>query len=181
MKKSDPKKLRYVVAAILILAGTGLTTHHVLAADLEWQLVTSAKGRFTVVMPGDPQMYTEAKHTKIGTIGEEFYRYEGENLAFTVEYSDLPKVIDFFGGKHKVYKEVMKDLLNATNGEEVSLTETIVAGEKGKLFIYETPTREAKALMVLLEQRLYVVHASILKGAKGKSAMDDFLNSFDPQ
>ncbi len=174
------EKMRYIVAAILILMGTGLVVHDVLAADLEWQVVTSSKGGFTVKMPGTPQTYTEAKHTKIGIIGEEFYRYEDEGVALTVEYSDLPDLINMFGGKHEVYKKIVEDFLSGDDHKEVSLAETAVAGEKGKMLIYETPTRDGKALMVLVKRRLYVVHASMVKGANGKSAMDDFISSFKP-
>lgn len=147
----------------------------------DWQNFKSSVGRFEVLMPGTPTTYHESTHTAIGNIGEELYTYKDNNkMTLTVEYSDIPSLAAFFGGHHTIYNKAKKGFLRSTNGKEISFVNISVAGTRGKELVYATPTRNGKTLFLMVNKRLYVVQASMLKKVPDKSPINTFLHSFKP-
>ena len=166
------KKINVAVLMILIIF-CAVKTY-----ATEWQPVSSKVGRFHVLMPGTPTLKTTVDHTPVGKIGEDLFTLKTKDMTFTIEYSDLPGIAVFFGGRKTIYKKANEGFLKNVHGKEVSSKNFTHDGKKGLEVTYETPTRNGKVRYLLISKRLYVTQASIVKDAKGQPAIDKYLNSF---
>ncbi len=168
--------IKFAIRAVLLIAI--LLPNISLAKG--WQKITSDVGRFEVMMPGKPSTYHKSKHTAVGKIGEQFYTYKDNKLTLTLEYSDLPAIATIFGGHHEIYKKSKQGFLKSTSGQEISFINISINGLRGKELTYKTPTRAGKVVFLLVNRRLYVVQASMLKSIKDQSNINRYIHSFEP-
>ena len=99
-------------------------------------------------------------------------------MTLTAEYSDLPRLAVIFGGEHTIYKRSKNAFLKSVNGREISFNDFTLYGRQGKELVYKTPTRFGKVKFLLVDKRLYVLQASILKNISNHEPLDAYLMSF---
>jgi len=150
----------------------------VCAAELKWDRYASFDGQFSVMMPGPPEFRTGVNNTPIGNIGSNIHEYETGTIDLTVQYSDLPKLAIFFGGRRSIYRKSRKAFLEDVQGERISYDKFWLDGYFGRELSFETLTRFGKVRFLLTGRRLYVFQASVPKEISDRSLIDYYLDSF---
>lgn len=131
-------KTKLVVLALIVLVPfTGCN-----AGAANWQKVTSADGKYTVEMPGNPKKESKTETANGVTMTFNNQTVDLKDRAFLVSHSDIPA-----GGEFNI-NEGLKSLLGRLNGKVVSETNVTVGGQPGKQAVVEVTT-PAKGVCVL--------------------------------
>ena len=170
-------KLLFLTASITSALAMSFNVN---ANELEWKTFVSEKGRFSILMPGEPKYTAKDEPTEVGPIRENLYSYNNGPLDLDAEYSDLPFLAALFARRSRIYNEITAEFLKRMNGTQISLEPISFDAYRGKLLTYETEKRYGKLWMLLISRRIYVLHASVPKDFSDKLFMDFYFDSFKP-
>lgn len=152
-------------------------------AAQEWQTFTSPEGRFSVSMPGTPQLSTSQSSSPVGAITTNTYDISSPGEDLSVSYADLPSIAVFFGGAGRIFSGAVSDFLKTENATQLTLDDTSISGHPGKVMTYQMPDGSVgKAMFYLVGARLYVLTATrSASGPVPSQPIDDFFSSFTLQ
>jgi len=136
----------------------------------------SQAGKFSAAFPGPPQQHQDNEKTFVGNIQVNIFQTKTKRGVFTVEYSQLPDIAVFFGGKKTIYDKAKRNFLKKTGSREIDFKEVTVSGYPGKELTFTSAKgHPGKARFILVDHQFYVVVGESFKGA---TVIDPFLNSF---
>jgi hypothetical protein len=150
------------------------------ANDLVWTSFDSGAGRFSIEMLGNPICTEKDEPTPIGPVRENLFSVECGPIVLDAEYSILPNIAALFGGRSRIYREIVDEFLKRTHATEVTIDPFVLDAYHGRILTYETPSRMGKLWMLLISRRLYVLHASVPKDYRDPSVIDYYFSTFKP-
>lgn len=150
----------------------------------EWKAFSSTKGKFSVLMPGDPQEQHQVVNTAVGPIDLYMYAVDSGSIAYIVGYSDYPE--DFIKNS-----EPKKLLDGARDGAIRNIKGTLVAernitieAHPGREFAFDVPKQSGipyngtgRSHMFLVGNRLYQCMVIGKKDSRIED-IEKFVNSF---
>lgn len=157
---------------ILVLLFTGLPPRMTQAK----KAFVSKEGKFSVVFPKKPKFWQASESTPVGSIGQNIFQSEGRKGTFTVEYSMLPDIAVFFGGRNTIYKKAKKSFLEKTGSSELSNAKIKVSGlDALQLDFTNAKGQMGRAQFILVGRKLFVV---VAESPKGQKLIEAFIGSF---
>ena len=150
----------------------------------EWKEFSSAKGKFSVLMPGDPQEQHQVVNTAVGPIDLYMYTIDSGSIAYIVGYSDYPE--DFIKNSEpkKILDGAREGAVRNIKGTLVASREITLEGHPGMEFAFDVPKRPefpydgiGRSHMFLVGNRLY---QCMVIGKKSSSVEEvtKFVDSF---
>jgi hypothetical protein len=159
---------RWRLVALTLLFSTTLEAS-------SWQTFTSTAGRFSILMPGNPQLHQHIHQSFVGAIQENTYSTATSDGDYSAEYSDLPWVAVSLSGAGTIFRRAKEGVLRDNGGAETSFDSIALGKHPGKELSFHIPGKESgKAHFFLVEQRLYVLVAT----SSDPGNVQRFLNSF---
>lgn len=150
------------------------------AKDFPWHEVRADDGSFRVSMMGVPTCVDSGRNTPAGVVREHLCSVESGPYVQDVEFAQLPTLAALFGGRSRIYRDVMEEFLRREHATSVGVETVTLDAYRGRVMTYVNGTREGKVFMLLISRRLYVLHASIPKGSADQAMIETFLASFKP-
>ncbi len=136
----------------------------------------SQAGKFQVTFPHPPKEHQVIEKTAVGSIGENIYQAKTKKGTYTVEYSILPEIAVFFGGKKTIYDKAKKNFLKKTGSTETSFSDTSVSGHKAKELVFTAANGDLGKVQFILVGRYF--YAVVAEGSRGAGPLDAFLKTF---
>jgi len=177
--RSDPIHVKRSVLATSLAAGI-LFFSSVSFGAPQWTPFVSKEGRFSVLMIGAPRSSQSNIATPVGTVNEYLYSTECGAIMLDAEYANLPSLAALFGGRSRIYRDVVGEFLQREQGTELGFAKFVKDAYHGRVLTYEAKGRFGKLWMLLISRRLYILNASVPKDYADKSVIDVYLNSFQP-
>ena len=153
----------------------------------EWLRISSKDGKVSALFPEDirEQKQTQVERTIAGRVTTYFGEYHGDGILLAGSGADLPKLAQ---KRHKaVFETTKKGFLKEAKGTEISFKSTTVDGAPAQELIYKGDAYRAKggaytarALMFIVDGRLYIANAVISKATpENKAAAEKLLSSIE--
>jgi hypothetical protein len=171
--------LKSIPIVLIVLLCTALSST-ASSRELSWRPFVSEEGRFSVLMPGSPTSSTTTVPTEVGNVGQHLYSCECEPLTIDAEYSVLPALAALFGGRSRIYRNIVEEFVKREHAKEVGFESMTLDAYHGRVLSYETPTRVGKVFMLLISRNVYVLNASAPRDYPDKSFIEHFFKSFRP-
>ncbi len=166
--RAATKCLGVVSVAFAVLGPTALEA-------ARWQIFTSARGGFSIVMPGTPELHEKVHRSLVGAIQEHTYSVATGDGDYSIEFSDLPWAAVGLGGPGMIFRRAKEGLLRDNGGTETGFSAIELHEHPGRELSFRIPGKESgKARFFLVEQRLYVLVAT----ASDPGNVQKFLGSF---
>ena len=151
-----------------------------------WRLFKSTEGRFSVEIPGTPQIDTQSVDTPAGKIF--FTKFILQTAStYGVIYADYPTKIEGSATINRILNDGAKNAAASVNAELLSMTEITVDGYPGRLLLEQMRDGSTMSVkMVVVGQRLYQVAVTLPSPSRMapeqkaiyESAANKFLDSF---
>ncbi len=141
---------------------------------------TSKEGRFSVSMPGKPNLQTEKIPTDVGSISMHMFMVEKSNIAYMVAYSDYPSEMIQQSNPDDVLDGAKKGAMQNIDGK-ISKEELIAFGEAPAIELYFSAKGgkgKGQAIIVLSGNRLYQVLAVGSNLLYPDKTVEKFIDSF---
>jgi len=140
---------------------------------------SSADGRFTVLMPGDPKSSFQTRQTPIGPATTLKYIGGNDSAAFMVTCVDYPPQITEAGNMIQMLDKVKTQLIASRKGTLVSDSSYNFHGHDGKeMIIEDSQGYTVRMRLFFIGRRLYqltvVGHSDKILYQKGDEFMDSF-------
>ena len=169
-------------SALLIVIWLSLT-HGSRAADAVWVPFKSDPGRFSIEMPGRPEISERHNTSFLGTITNHIFVAREGHEWYTVDYTDLPAVAVTFASDATIYSHAKNAVLKFTWSKERKFENATLSGLQGKHLFYDAPPVKGhpemlgQAYFFLVGKRLYVIDA-IGPADKNEANFPRFFSSF---
>lgn len=164
--------LKIPTIVILALLFIGLAPQRALAK----KTFVSKEGKFSVIFPKKPKFWQASESSPVGSIGQNIFQSKGRKGTFTVEYSMLPDIAVFFGGRKTIYKKAKKSFLEKTGSSELKHSKIKVAGlDALQLDFTNAKGQMGRAQFILVGRKLFVV---VAESPRGEKPIEKFLGSF---
>lgn len=148
-----------------------------LASADDWVTVTSKDNKVSVLFPEDikKNQQTQVERTIAGRVTTYFGESHGDGIILAGSGADLPKLAR--GRDNSIYSTTKKGFLKEAKGTEVSFKETKVDGVAARELIYKGKAYRGKggaytgrAVMFIVNNRVYIVNSVITKSTPANSA-----------
>ena len=168
-----------LVLALLCL----LAAEPKLPADSAWKEFSSAEGRFSALMPGEPQTGVTHTATRRGVL----HTYsvssgnwgEGEGRSFSVNWTDYPPGAPALSATEATFDKIRDALLTVEEGRLLDESSDAFAGRAAHAFTYADADGDVSKVVVFFDGgRFYQLTAQTREGRAGAESRDRFLNSF---
>src|SRR5262249_457403 len=149
-----------LAAVVLMLAGCN---------KLNFKEFTSEEGKFSILMPGDPERKTQ----RIRGLEMVMYGMNVKNGAYVVGYMDAP-------GRPLSLDGAIQNVTNEHNGKISSTKDFTLEGYTGKEFEIESkePKGYISGRVIVVKDRLYTFQAAGTNAKLSNSDVRKFLDSF---
>ncbi|MBE9051049.1 hypothetical protein IQ243_11595 [Nostocales cyanobacterium LEGE 11386] len=150
----------------------------------QWKLFTAPDGRFTVLMPGQPERNSETQKTYMGEINLEMFVAQPpkQEVAYVVVYNDFPYSYGQMANPQTILNNARDMALKTTRSNLISQRNIRSSnGHPGKEIVYiNTGGKITKNRMYVTEGRLYQVMAITTRKQQQTLAktITGYLNSF---
>jgi hypothetical protein len=176
---SDSAYLKRTLLAAFVAAGI-VVCSAVAQGDPQWTPFTSKEGRFSILMIGTPHSSQSETSSPVGVVKEHLYSAECGAIMLDAEYANLPALAALFGGRSRIYRDVVGEFMQREQGTELGFATFVKDAYRGRVLTYEAKGRFGKLWMLLISRRLYVLNASVPRDYPDKSVIDVYLDSFQP-
>lgn len=145
-----------------------------LAQTQEWTKFSSTEGRFSVLMPSQPESDERAKDTPVGRVVMHFFTTRAAGGVFVVSYADYPV------GEAKRELDANRDsFLKGMKATLVSESDIKLQDNPGRDIKAERDQLSIKSRMYLVGKRYYQLVAITPATLPGNIEADKFLTSFE--
>lgn len=150
----------------------------------QWKPFTAPDGRFTVLMPGEPERNSETQKTYMGEINLEMFVAQPpkQAVAYMVVYNDFPYSYGQMTNPQTILDNARDIALKTTKSKLISQRNILSSnGHPGKEITYiNTSGKITRSRMYVAEGRLYQVMAITSKKQQQSLArtITGYLNSF---
>ncbi len=176
---SESTYAKRTMLATFLAAGIVLFST-VAQSEPQWTKFVSKEGRFSVLMIGTPLASQSNIATPVGDVKEHLFSAECGTIMLDAEYAVLPSLAALFGGRSRIYRDVVEEFLQREQATELSFVTFAKDAYRGRVVTYEAKGRYGKLWMLLISRRLYVLNVSVPADYPDKSVIDVYLNSFQP-
>jgi hypothetical protein len=173
------KCFRILAFSVIVVSGIGAWSS-ASAGELVWKPFVSEKGRFSVMMLGEPQCTETDEPTPLGPVRENLFSITYGQIMLDAEYTNLPFLAALFGGRSRIYRDIVNEFLKRAHATEIGFETFTFDAYRGRILTYETSTRYGKLWMLLISRRIHVLHASVPKDSPDRSVIDTYFQSFKP-
>lgn len=139
-------------------------------------------GRFSVHVPAEPVVSAKTWQTLLGAVVETRYAVEIGDTSVAVELYDLPRLAAFLLPASAILGRARDRLVEGTGGRVVATRDAPHRGFPAREVTYEIaeqPIRVEKALLVLVEHRLYIALATCPRALAAHPAAERLFETFD--
>jgi hypothetical protein len=132
------------------------------AAALSWSRFDSEQGRFSVELPGHPQVNEKKSWFPVASFVSYVYRSQVRDGVFGLNHTDVPGTIMMLVGKKRIIEGTRKGLVKDVQGTEVSFRETRFLGKPAHELVYDMPAQSdgrpvrGRSMIFFRNKRLYV-------------------------
>ena len=147
-----------------------------------WEPYRSEAGRFAVDLPGVPVLSRASHRTLAGRIESAEYLLDAGPLELRVEHHDVPALAGFFVSDRGLLERAERDLVEGEEARTLEAADSRRGGFPAREVRYRLDPadgREGRALLVLVEGRLYVVAALHPPGAAAEPDLARFFGSLE--
>jgi hypothetical protein len=181
MKRRETQPLILSFLIILVLSGVTVRSQSKISvaqqSDTSWTELTSARGGFTVQIPGNPTESTQNVESISGKIPHRQYTVVLSEAAFLVTYADIPVPINNSRQVTAVLDAARDCFLKETDGTLLTEHEVNIEGYIGREFVIEKPECLIIDRTLLVNQRLYQLVVYLLHKAGSPMSDQELLNS----
>ena len=145
-------------------------------------LFSSAEGRFRVVLPAEPVVSESTRRTFLGTIAETRYLADAGDTHLAVEIYDLPPVAAILLPEGTILDRARDALVKGAGDRAVATRDASHQSFPAREVSYELsdrPARIGRALLVLVEPRLYIALASWPSASPPPPEVERLFESFE--
>ncbi|MDH3519109.1 MAG: hypothetical protein OEM49_01525 [Myxococcales bacterium] len=177
-----PRALLLLLSAAFAAAPTWARAETHPAQASGWQGFDSAEGGFRVLLPAEPQVVRSTRRTVLGSIQEVRFATALADTEMAVELRDLPRIAVLLLSSAGILNRARDALLEAAGGRLIDADDAPRGGHPARSLRYEiggSPPRRETALLVLLENRLYIALATWPVSSEGGADAARFLDSFE--
>jgi hypothetical protein len=128
-----------------------------------WHAYESAPGRFRLLLPEAPRVTYSSEPTIVGPIHQARYALEVGTTRMQVEHHDLPRLATLILSSRAILGRAADGLVEDERARELERAELAWQGHPALVLRYEIPGVDPlveRALLVLVERRLYIVLAA---------------------
>jgi hypothetical protein len=147
----------------------------------DWAAYRSQAGRFSVRLPEPPSEQTSARFTLGGRVHSAVYRVHLARAELRVEHHDMPRAALWLFSPDWMLDRALDDFLADEEGSDILAEAATRQGYPARELSYRTvddgEPREGRALLVLVDRRLYVL-ASLRSPAISEAWLEPFFRSF---
>ena len=139
-------------------------------------------GRFSVRVPAEPVVSAKTRQTLFGAVVETRYAVEIADTSLAVELYELPRIAAFLLPASAILGRARARLLEGTGGRAVATRDAPHRGFPAREVAYEIPEqpiRVEKALLVLVEHRLYIALATWPRALAAHPAAERLFETFE--
>jgi hypothetical protein len=140
------------------------------------------EGRFRAALPTQPVVSGSFRRTFLGKIVEKRYAVNVGDTRVAVELYDLPQVAAILLTEDSILDRARDGLLENVGGRAIAARETSHQSFPAREVTYELadrPARIERALLVLIEPRLYIALASWPSASSAPPAAERLFESFE--
>src|SRR4030042_4579780 len=144
-----------IVVLIVLLSVAG-------CKRVNWKEFSSANGKFSVMMPGEPQEQHETVKTAVGPVDLYMHILDVGTSAYIVGYSDYPEDLIKNSEVNILLEGARNGAISNIRGTLVNEKDISIAGNPGKEFNFSVPHRPelpnkgiGKSRIFLVGNRLY--------------------------
>ena len=154
-----------------------------LPADSAWKEFSSAEGRFSALMPGEPQtgvIHTATRRGVLHTYSVSSGNWgDGERSSFSVNWTDHPPGSPALSATPATFDKIRDALLTVEEGKLLDESSDDFAGCAARAFTYKDADGEVSKVVVFFDGgRFYQLTAQTRDGAAGAESRDRFISSF---
>lgn len=151
-----------------------------LAASREIAL-SPPDGRFSAFFPAEPVVSTVVRRTFLGAVVGTRYAVEMGDTTVALELHDLPRMATFLMTTSAILGRARDRLVEDVGGRVVAARDALHGGFPAREVTYELeqPARVGKALLVLVERRLYIALANWPGASATHPAAERLFGSFE--
>jgi len=152
-------------------------------AQAEWKEFSSKQGKFSVLMPGEPQEQIDDKEFPgVGKGQVHLFSFSNDSGFYLVGYLDIPGLAGqtqaFCDGFGKGFLDsIGEGTAKGARGSVVKDTDITIGNSPGKEILIQVPTGLATARAYFIKRRGYQLIA-VPSGTDGASNVKKFLDSF---
>lgn len=143
---------------------------------------SSSGGRFRVALPAQPIVSRSSRRTFLGRIVETRYVAEVGDTRAIVELYDLPHVAAILLSEGAILDRALDGLLENAGGRRIAARDATHQSFPAREVTYEIsdrPARMERALLVLVERRLYIALATWPSAEAPPTAAERLFESFE--
>jgi hypothetical protein len=147
-----------------------------------WRTFKSPEGRFSAPFPSEPVATTSTHRTLLGPIHGALYAADLGDLRVSVELHDLPRLAAFLLSTDTILERARKGLLEGVGGRAIDERSVVHRGYPARETRYaltDPPSAIERALLVLVENRLYIAIATWSEPAPSDAPLARFFESFE--
>ena len=190
--KSD-YKFAGISVAVLILSAVGFSAvasvgnRGVVSEEksTQWQRLSSAEGRFSILFPGNPQKSSQDVNTDMGMVTIFSFMYESPDQAFIASYMDYPTEMVEKSDPGKMLDGAVNGSINNINGKLKEVTVKQIGGYPGRSYygVIENKSNNSEigyfSNIYLVKNRLYQLAAVNNLDNSQKQTFAKFFDSFE--
>ena len=152
-------------------------------ADSVWKEFSSAEGRFSALMPGEPQTGVIHTATRRGVLHTHSVSsgdwWDGERSSFSVNWTDYPPGAPAPPATQATFDKIRDALLTFQGGELLDESSDDFAGRAARSFTYKDADGDVSKVVVFFDgERFYQLTAETREGRAGAESRERFVNSF---
>ena len=154
-----------------------------LPADSVWKEFSSAEGRFSALMPGEPQtgvIHTATRRGLLHTYSVTSGNWgEEERNSFSVNWTDYPSGAPALSATQEKFARIRDALLAVEEGKLLEESSDAFAGRTAHAFTYRAADGDVSKVVVFFDGgRFYQLTAETRASVAGAESRERFLNSF---
>ena len=152
-------------------------------ADSAWKEFSSAEGRFSALMPGEPQtgvIHTATRRGVLHTYSVTSGNWgDGERSSYSVNWTDHPPGTRALKGMAATFDKIRDALLSVEGGKLLGESSDAFAGRAARAFTYTAADGDVSKVVVFFDGgRFYQLTAQTRASVSGAESRDRFINSF---
>ena len=173
------------VSLLLVLAGLlapALAETGPWPATPSWRPFRSEAGRFRVELPSVPRVERSTHGTAMGSVTEVSFHAGWGDREVAVVYEDIPTAARWLVPAGVILGRAASSLVEDAGGREIESLESSWRGRPARELHYALPRaapRQARARLILVEARLYLLVARWPLGAAMPPELKRFRASFE--
>lgn len=148
----------------------------------QWRSFRSPESRFSVSVPSAPEVTTKTHPTIVGPVRETRYAAGFGETVVAIELHELPRIAVFLLPTGAILDRAREELVKATGGRVIASRDATHRGHSARELTYEIPQQpilKERALLVLVEHRLYIAFATWPEGSQAGPAAARVFESFE--